>query len=91
MQGDYLDISNLASLDFNLEARFLWINLTLAALSKALETACKFFGLGFLLASLSNFLRLDSLRLLRAVRVLSLRIFLIADFIIGIMLTSKVW
>lgn len=77
-------ISNLANLDFNLEALFLCIRFTLAALSKAEKMVDKFLALGVFLAVFSAFFKADSLLLLRAVLILSFLTFLIADFIIGI-------
>lgn len=71
------------SLDFNLEALALEISFTLAALSKLEKTFCKslafFVWRTFLIADFKE----SSRFLLRSVRVLSFRTFLIALLIIG--------
>lgn len=79
MPEDFFD-----SLDLRRAALLGWINLTLAALSKAEKAACRFFALVVVLAFLIRDLRIFARFLLRAVLVLSLRTFLIADRIIGI-------
>ncbi len=69
--------------DLSLAALFGWINFTLAALSKAENTACKSFAVFPVRAFLTSDFKLSSLLLLRAVLVLSFRTFLIADLMIG--------
>lgn len=73
------------NLDFNLEALFLWIRFTLVALSKAEKTACKSFVALLVLTFLIADFKASSRFLLRAVRVLSFRTFLIADRMIGML------
>lgn len=76
-------VLSLANLDLSLAALLGWIRWTLAALSKALKVALKFFGFGFLRLDLINFFKASSRFLFRAVRILSFRIFLIADLMSG--------
>lgn len=73
----------LESLDLSLEALLGWIKLTLAALSNAEKASDKFSGDFSRLAFFTKVLRLLSRFLLRALRTLSFRIFLIADLIKG--------
>ena len=82
--GDFLGVEMpLDNLDFNLEAFLGWINLTLAALSKAEKTACKFLADLVVLAFLIKESSLDSLCLFLAALILSFLTFLIADRMIG--------
>lgn len=73
----------LDNLDFNLAALFLWINLTLAALSKLEKTACKSLGDLLVRAFLTADFKLSSLFLFLAVLTLSFLTFFIADLMIG--------
>jgi len=77
---------NLDNLDFNLEALFLWIRLTFTDLSKAEKADVKFLAEGVRLVSLMIFFKDVSRFLLRIVLILSFLTFLIALFMIGIVL-----
>lgn len=78
-------VTPLLNLDFNLEALLGWISLTLAALSRAEKTARKsladFETLTFFIKDFKPISRF----LFRAVLTLSFLTFLIADFIIGML------
>lgn len=74
----------MESLDLSLAALFLWINLIFAALSSAEKAFDKFLPFGWRLNVLISFLSAVSRARLRAVLVLSFRIFLMAEAIIGI-------
>jgi hypothetical protein len=77
--------------DFSLAALFLWIKLTLTALSRAENADDRLVASGMRLACLMTLRIAVSLVLLRAVLVLSFRTFLIADFISGIILVCGWW
>lgn len=90
LRKDYLEAArSLESLDFNLEDLFLWIKLTLAALSRAEKAAVRLLALGFFRASLTSLFKTFSRLVLRAVLVLSFLTFLRADFIMGIGHSSR--
>lgn len=75
--------TNLDNLDFSLADLFGWINLTLAALSKAENTACKSLADLLVRLFLIRDFKAPFRLLLRAVLTLSFLTFLIADLIIG--------
>lgn len=74
---------SLDNLDFNLADLFGWINLTLAALSKAENTACKSLSDLVVRLFLIRDFKILSRLLLRAVLTLSFLTFFIADLMIG--------
>ena len=80
------EVPPLDSLDFNLEALFLWIKLTLTALSSAEKTILRFSSdFSFLVFLIKDF-KFNSRFLLRVVLTLSFLTFLIADLSNGILI-----
>lgn len=85
MKELYFAAVNLESLDLSLEALFLWIKFTLAALSKAEKTFCKAEGDFWIRAFLTKFLSSSFFFKFLLVRTLSLCIFFMAEATIGIL------
>lgn len=81
-------VASLESLALRREDLFLWIKLTLTALSKAEKTADKFLVLGLFLAAFTNFFTTSILALFLAALTLSFLTFFMADLIIGIIFVT---